>query len=73
VVRAALDRGGARFVIGDEGPGFDVAALDRPIEPEELMRIGGRGLLLIRTFMDEVSHNASGNEITLVKRQQPAA
>jgi anti-sigma regulatory factor (Ser/Thr protein kinase) len=30
--------------------------------------IGGRGLLLIRTFMDSVTHNQSGNEITLVKR-----
>lgn len=72
-VRATLDRGGATFVIADEGPGFDVASLDRPIDPEDLMRIGGRGLLLIRTFMDEVSHNASGNAITLVKRQQPSA
>jgi anti-sigma regulatory factor (Ser/Thr protein kinase) len=70
VVRATLDRGGARFVIRDEGPGFDVAALDRPIDPEDLMRIGGRGLLLIRTFMDEVIHNETGNEITLIKRNE---
>ena len=32
------------------------------------MRIGGRGMLLIRTFMDEVTHNLEGNRITLVKR-----
>jgi anti-sigma regulatory factor (Ser/Thr protein kinase) len=70
LVRATLDRGGARFVIGDEGPGFDVAALDRPIDPEDLMRISGRGLLLIRTFMDEVIHNETGNEITLIKRNE---
>ena len=69
--RSALDASGATFVIRDEGPGFDVAALDRPIDPEDLMRIGGRGLLLIRTFMDDVSHNASGNEIILVKRRLP--
>jgi CheY-like chemotaxis protein len=69
-VRSTLDRCGATFVIRDEGPGFDVSALDRPIDPEDLMRIGGRGLLLIRTFMDEVLHNASGNQITLVKRQR---
>ncbi len=69
-VRSTLDRYGASFVIRDEGPGFDVAALDRPIGPNDLMRIGGRGLLLIRAFMDEVSHNARGNEITLVKRQK---
>ena len=32
------------------------------------MRIGGRGMLLIPTFMDEVAHNPTGNRITLVKR-----
>jgi CheY-like chemotaxis protein len=69
-VRSTLDRSGLSFVIRDEGPGFDVQASNRPIDPEDLMRIGGRGLLLIRAFMDEVSHNASGNEITMVKRQK---
>jgi CheY-like chemotaxis protein len=64
---SAIDRSAARFVIRDEGPGFDVAKLDRPFDPEDLMRIGGRGMLLIRTFMDEVRHNQTGNEITLVK------
>jgi CheY-like chemotaxis protein len=59
---------GARIVIRDEGPGFDVAKVLDPTEDVNLDRIGGRGLLLIRTFMDEVQHNASGNEITLVKR-----
>ncbi len=68
-VQSTLDRSGASFVIRDAGQGFDVAALDRPIGPDDLMRIGGRGLLLIRAFMDEVSHNVTGNEITLVKRQ----
>jgi anti-sigma regulatory factor (Ser/Thr protein kinase) len=31
--------------------------------------VHGRGLLLIRTFMDEVRHNERGNEITMVKRR----
>jgi CheY-like chemotaxis protein len=72
-VRSTLDRSGVSFVIHDDGPGFDVAALDRPISPEDFTRIGGRGLLLIRAFMDEVSHNAIGNEITLVKRQNASS
>jgi hypothetical protein len=71
-VHATVDRDSATFVIRDEGPGFDVSQLDRPIDPEDLMRIGGRGLLLIRTFMDEVSYNSTGNEITLVKRCRDA-
>lgn len=70
-VQARFNRDEARYTIADEGPGFDTSALDRPIDPEDLMRVGGRGLLLIRTFMDEVVHNAAGNEITLVKRGRP--
>lgn len=70
-VRALLHRDEARYTITDEGPGFDVATLDKPFDPEDLMRIGGRGMLLIRTFMDEVFHNGTGNQITLVKRGNP--
>lgn len=58
-----------RISIRDEGPGFDVAALDKPFDPEDLMRVGGRGMILIRTFLDDVIHSASGNEITLIKRK----
>jgi CheY-like chemotaxis protein len=68
-VQIKIDREGARFVIADEGPGFDTTVLDRPVEPDDLNRIGGRGLLLIRTFMDRVSFDKSGSEITLVKRR----
>jgi len=42
--------------------------LPDPADPENLQRTHGRGLLLIRSFMDEVKHNAVGNEITMVKR-----
>lgn len=56
------------YSISDDGPGFDTARLDRPFDPEDLMRVGGRGLLLIRAFMDQVSHNEAGNQITMIKR-----
>jgi CheY-like chemotaxis protein len=57
----------ASFVIRDEGPGFDLASLPDPTDPENLDRPCGRGLLLINTFMDAVTHNERGNEITMVK------
>jgi anti-sigma regulatory factor (Ser/Thr protein kinase) len=41
-----------------------------PTDPENLERAGGRGLLLINAFMDDVQHNSTGNEITLIKRKQ---
>src|SRR5205809_465794 len=60
----------AVFVIRDEGPGFDVSQVPDPTDPENLLRPSGRGLLLIRMFMDEVAHNAAGNQITMVRRRR---
>lgn len=68
-VRARLIPAEAVFIIRDQGPGFDVNALPDPTDPANMERASGRGLLLIRTFMDSVTHNASGNEITLIKRR----
>jgi CheY-like chemotaxis protein/anti-sigma regulatory factor (Ser/Thr protein kinase) len=69
---ARLSRAEVSVTIRDEGPGFDPSTLPDPTDPANLGRIGGRGLLLIRTFMDSVTHNQSGNEITLIKRgKQP--
>jgi anti-sigma regulatory factor (Ser/Thr protein kinase) len=62
----------ARYIIRDEGPGFDTANIPDPTIPENLEKCGGRGLLLMRTFMAEVSHNEKGNEVTLVWRSNRA-
>lgn len=57
----------ARYEIEDEGKGFDVGRLPDPTDPENLLSLSGRGLFLIRTFMDEVEFNDSGSRITMVK------
>ena len=62
----------AVYTVRDEGPGFDPSGLPDPTDPANLERRSGRGLLLIRTFMDEVTHNAAGNQITMVKRCRSA-
>ena len=72
-VRARLSRTQAAISVRDEGPGFDPTTLPDPTDPENMARACGRGLLLIRTFVDEVGFNAAGNEITLMVRAQPAA
>jgi CheY-like chemotaxis protein/anti-sigma regulatory factor (Ser/Thr protein kinase) len=60
----------ACYVIRDEGAGFDPTSLPDPTDPANLEKVSGRGLLLIRTFMDEVRHNEKGNEIVMIKRRR---
>ncbi len=57
-------------VIGDEGDGFDLSSLRDPLAPENLMRQSGRGILLIRAFMDVFDLHprpGGGTEVRLVK------
>lgn len=61
------------YVVRDQGPGFDPSVLPDPTDAQNLEKIGGRGIMLIRMFMDLVHHNATGNEITMVKRRDPHA
>jgi len=66
-VNVRIDRTGLQYIIRDEGPGFNPKSLPDPTDPANLDRPCGRGLLLMRTFMDEVRHNESGNEVTMLK------
>jgi CheY-like chemotaxis protein/anti-sigma regulatory factor (Ser/Thr protein kinase) len=61
----------AMFTVRDEGRGFDPGSLPDPTDPSNLDKVAGRGMLLIRTFMDEVRHNDTGNQITMIKRVRP--
>jgi len=70
-VRADFSPDSITWTVEDEGDGFDAAEVPDPTDPMNLDRVYGRGLLLIRTFMDEVSHNDRGNEITMIKRRNP--
>jgi CheY-like chemotaxis protein len=67
-IMAKETRAEAVYIIRDEGPGFNLGILPDPSDPASMESITCRGLLLMRTFMDEVTYNRSGNEVTLVKR-----
>ena len=60
----------ATFVVRDEGPGFDVASLPDPTDPENLTKASGRGVILMRTLMDEVHYSTAGNTVTMIKRAE---
>ena len=72
-VQLSLSRQSGSFVVRDEGPGFDPTKLPDPTDPANLEKVSGRGLLLMRTFMDEVRFNATGNEVTMIKSNPPTA
>lgn len=69
-VKIRIDEHEAVFSLRDEGPGFDVSRLPVPGSLGSLEPQCGRGLVLMRTFMDEVQFNERGNEVTMVKRRE---
>lgn len=57
--------------IRDQGEGFDLDAIPNPLEEENLLRVSGRGIFLIRSFMDEfqvTKLREGGTEVVMVKR-----
>lgn len=56
--------------VRDEGAGFDLATLTDPLAPESILRPSGRGIFLMRTFMDDVSLRRApqgGMQVRMVK------
>ncbi|MBF0289647.1 MAG: response regulator [SAR324 cluster bacterium] len=62
-----ITQNSVKYVIRDEGTGFDHTKIPDPKDPENLFKVSGRGILLIMNFLDEVFWNERGNEITMVK------
>jgi serine/threonine-protein kinase RsbW len=57
----------AVIAITDQGPGFDPHNVPDPRADENLGKPTGRGIMLIRAYMDEVGYNPRGNQIRMVK------
>jgi serine/threonine-protein kinase RsbW len=58
--------------VRDQGSGFDIDRIPNPLESDNLLKVSGRGIFLIRSFVDEFhveSVEGSGTEVTLVKRR----
>ena len=55
--------------VRDEGNGFDFVSRTQDIDPEELFRSSGRGLLLIQSLMDDLSFAEQGREIRITKKR----
>jgi serine/threonine-protein kinase RsbW len=59
--------------ITDEGGGFDPKSIPDPTAEENLERPCGRGLMLMRCYMDDVAYSPSGNSVELYKKRSSAS
>ena len=64
-ISLALDETQLKFVIEDEGAGFDFHDLPDPTAPENLEKPGGRGIFLMKHLADEVVFTKEGSVVEL--------
>lgn len=57
----------AEIWVADEGDGFDPGRVPDPTLDENINKPNGRGIMLMRAYMDKVGYNQTGNEVRLVK------
>jgi serine/threonine-protein kinase RsbW len=67
-ITAKVIEGKLYITIKDQGPGFQPEAVPDPTDPENLLKDSGRGLYLMRVYMDDLRYNITpeGTETTLV-------
>ena len=70
-VQLACDGEDLVICVADQGAGFDPTRVADPLLPENLLRPGGRGLLLMRALMDEVDHRPGpmGGTVATLRRR----
>jgi serine/threonine-protein kinase RsbW len=61
----SLDDSMLRFVIKDEGSGFNYENLPDPTAPENIEKLGGRGIFLMKHLSDEVDFKENGRVVEL--------
>lgn len=69
VVTAQISEDNAEFLVEDEGDGFNHVELPDPTVPQNIFLPSGRGILLARTFMDDVEFVGKGNFVRLQKKK----
>jgi serine/threonine-protein kinase RsbW len=60
-----------RFVVSDEGPGFDFEHLPDPTDPQNIEKPHGRGVFLMRALADRVEFSDNGATVAMVFGLQP--
>lgn len=71
-VQVETNGAGATIVVRDPGPGFDVAGVRDPASSEGLAAANGRGITMMRAYMDDVTFARGGSEVRLHKAWKAA-
>jgi len=66
-ISADVSNDEAKFIVEDEGEGFDDPP--NPLSADNLYKASGRGVLLIKSIMDETHYNKRGNIVTMIKKR----
>ncbi|XOV92584.1 MAG: ATP-binding protein [Bacteroidota bacterium] len=64
-LRLVLDASQIKFIVSDQGRGFDYHSLPDPTAPENLNKPGGRGIFLMKHLCDEVHFNDDGRQVEM--------
>ncbi len=64
-LKLVLDNSQIKFIVSDQGSGFDYHSLPDPTSPENLNKPGGRGIFLMRHLCDEVHFNDNGRQVEM--------
>ncbi|MEX0769158.1 MAG: ATP-binding protein [Balneolaceae bacterium] len=65
-IKVEVRKDSAIMTVEDQGPGFDPEEVPDPIQPENLLQPGGRGLYLMEESADKVEYNRDGTLVTLL-------
>ncbi len=69
-VEYSVDEDKVEILITDQGPGFKPEAVEDPRFGENLFKPGGRGLLLMNSYMDMVKYNPEGNSVHMIRYKE---
>ncbi len=66
-VKVGMNKGNKHIVfkVTDEGPGFDFSAIPDPTAPENLLKVGGRGVFMMKQLSDLVVFSDNGSTVEM--------
>jgi len=72
-VELGIDNGDLLICVQDQGVGFDEDGVPNPLEPENLLRRNGRGILLMKQYMDQIEYTFQPDSGTVVEMRKGLA